>query len=261
MKVRSRSSSRGPTAAIVGALIATVLVIAAIVWWPREDSQRSGRPTTAQTPADAGRELRDQDVPALDLPALDASDEFVREFVTRLSEHPRLASWLMTDDLAYRFVRSTVALAHGQSPREHSTFMAPTGDFQVLESNGGLVVDPAGYARYNLLTETVSSLSTEDAARLYRQLYPLFEEAFAELGVPNVTFDDMVSQAVDNLIAAEVPTTPPAVAPSSAVYAYTDEGLEARTPAAKHIMRMGPENAQRLQAKLRELREAIWVRP
>lgn len=261
MNVRRRSSSSGPTAAIVGALIAAVLVIAAIVWWPREDSSRSGRPTTAQTPDDGGRELRDQDVPALDLPALDASDEFVRGVATRLSEHPQLASWLVTDDLAYRFVRSTVALAHGQSPREHSAFMAPAGEFRVQESNGRLVVDPASYARYNLLTETVTSLSTEDAARLYRQLYPLFEEAFAEMGLPNVTFDDMVSQAVDNLIAVDVPSTPPGVAPSSAVYAYTDERLEVRTPAEKHIMRMGPENARRLQAKLSEVRDAIWVRP
>lgn len=262
MQVRSRSSSRGgPTAAIVAALVAAVLVIAAIIWWPRDTAQRGERPTAAQTPADAGRELRDGDVPALDLPELDASDAFVREFVTGLSEHPQLAAWLMTDDLAFRFVRSTVALSNGQSPREHAEFMAPEGEFQVLERDGGLVVDPAGYARYNLLVQTVESLSTENAARLYRQLYPLFEEAFAELGVPNVTFDDMVAQAVDNLLAVEVPTAPPGVAPSSAVYAYTDERLEERTPAAKHIMRMGPENARRLQAKLGELRGAIWVQP
>ena len=259
MKVRSRSGSRGPTAAMIAALIAAALVIAAIVWWPRDSAQRSGRPTAAEAPADQSRQLREQDVPALDLPALDASDAFVREFVTGLSEHPQLASWLVTDDLAYRFVRSTVALAHGQSPREHVDFMTPEGDFAVQERDGGLAVDPAGYSRYNLLAEIFSSLSTENGARLYRQLYPLFEEAFAELGVPNVTFDDLTSQAVDNLIAAQVPASPPAVAPSTAMYAYTDSRLEARSPAEKHLMRMGPQNAARVQAKLRELRDAIWT--
>lgn len=258
MSVRSRSGSSTPTVAIVGALVATVLIVAAIIWWPRDSADRNARPTT-EAPADPGRELRDQDIPPLDLPELDASDAFVRNVVTGLSEHPQLASWLVTDDLAYRFVRSTVALAHGQSPSEHVGFMKPDGDFAVQERSGALAVDPAGYSRYNVLSETFASLSTENGARLYRQLYPLFEEAFAELGVPNVTFDDLVAQAVDNLIAVQVPATPPEVAPSTAMYAYTDARLEGRTPAEKHLMRMGPENAARVQAKLRELRDAIWT--
>ena len=66
-------------------------------------------------------------------------------------------------------------------------------------------------------------------------------------------------ESLDNLLAVDVPTTLPEVAPSSAVYAFTDGTLEARTPAAKHLMRMGPENALRLQNKLRELKDTIWL--
>lgn len=260
MQVSRRSSSPGMTAIVAAAVIAA-LGIAAFVWWPRDSVDVAGRGAMdTGAPADADRQLREQDVPALDLPELGASDAFVREFVAGLSEHPQLASWLVTDELIYRFVRTTVSLAYGQGPREHVDFLEPGEGFQVQEIDGLLIVDPESYRRYDLLTETVTSVSTEGTARLYRQMYPLFEEAYGELGIPDATFDDMLAQAVDNLIAADIPVGQLIVEPSRAVYAFTDAGLEARTPAEKHLIRMGPDNAGALQAKLRELRDAIWVR-
>ncbi|MGH7803806.1 MAG: DUF3014 domain-containing protein [Candidatus Binatia bacterium] len=40
-------------------------------------------------------------------------------------------------------------------------------------------------------------------------------------------------------------------------YRFTDSRLEGLAPAEKHLVRMGPGNAKRVQAKVRELREAL----
>ena len=49
------------------------------------------------------------------------------------------------------------------------------------------------------------------AAALYRRLYPLFQQAYAELGYPTGHFNDRLVEVVDHLLAAPEPTQPPAV--------------------------------------------------
>ena len=43
------------------------------------------------------------------------------------------------------------------------------------------------------------------------------------------------------------------------VYEYADPRLEAMTPAQKALLRMGPRNVPRVQAKLRELAAALGL--
>ncbi len=43
-------------------------------------------------------------------------------------------------------------------------------------------------------------------------------------------------------------------------YRYVDPKLEALSPAQKQLLRMGPENAQKIQAKLRELAGVLGLK-
>jgi Protein of unknown function (DUF3014) len=47
--------------------------------------------------------------------------------------------------------------------------------------------------------------------------------------------------------------------PRGALWAFKDEALEQRSAAEKHLLRMGPENMQRVQVKLHELRGALGL--
>ncbi len=177
----------------------------------------------------------------------------MRGLVGRLSAHPQLASWLVTDELVRRFVGVVVDLAGGLSPASRVEFLIPEREFMVRESGESILLDPAGYRRYDLLTDTFVSLDTSGSARLYHELHPLFEAAYDELGIPNQNFDDAMTLAVDNLLAAEVPAGPFELRPNESIYEFRDIALEARSPAEKHLIRMGPENAERFRAKLAEL--------
>lgn len=194
---------------------------------------------------------------SLELPALGASDTLIREVGEELSTHPGWASWLAPDDLVRRFVASVVTVSTGQSPRDHLSFLAPEEEFSVRDSGGRTVVDPASYRRYDWVAATFASLDTDRTVWLYRRLHPLFQEAYRELGFGEGTFDEALARAVEILLAVDVPEGPVEVVPDEAVYAFRDPGMEERSAAAKQLIRMGPENARRVQAKLRELAEAL----
>lgn len=264
---RERSSRRWYT--VVGVL-ALVGLLAAGAWlWLRPDDGSSGVPRSASAvdTAAAGASAADS---ALDLPELGASDEFLRRVAEGLSSRPGWASWLATDELVRRFVRVVASVAGGSSPRGQLEFMAPDGPFRTRDvdpSGGGdaatagerTVIDRASYRRYDRPTAIFASLDTRGTAQLYRQLLPLFDEAYRELGFPaSSSFEVAMTHAVETLLAVPVPEGPIAVEPDGAeAWRFADPELEALSPAQKHLLRMGPENARRVQAKLRELGRAM----
>lgn len=257
--------SRRPSAAI---LVIVAIAIAAPLGWYVFRTQVAPRapgpvpvPSTrpAADPAPSPSTL--VTVEPIDLPAIDTSDDVVRRLVAQLSAHPQFARWLVTDELVRRFVRTIVDLAHGSSPTRHLPFMEPGSPLGVRESTGDIEIDPASYRRYDLIAETFASLDTEGTARLMRQLDPLFEEAHRELGLPDRSFDRDLARAIANLLAVNVPEPPPALVRHETAWEYADPALEGRSAAAKHLMRMGPQNARRVQAKLRELADALGIAP
>jgi hypothetical protein len=79
------------------------------------------------------------------------------------------------------------------------------------------------------------------------------ERAFAELGYPGITFGQRLRQAIEQL--TRVPLLPEKTVLEKKVlsYAFADAELEALNPAQKHLLRLGPVHAARLQNKLRTL--------
>ncbi|MFW6193189.1 MAG: DUF3014 domain-containing protein [Gemmatimonadota bacterium] len=251
-------------------LVGIVVVVAAVVagglwyWYGSRDAGdvADGEGTVGDTTAvldTAGRE---------DLPELDASDELVRRLAEGLSSRPDLAEWLATDGLIRRFVGATVLVAAGRSPREEVEFLGPEGDFRAEPTGETVdldtvaapvsVVDTASYHRYDAVAATVASLETEGTAELYGRLRPLFQDAYRELGFRDRSFHVVLARAVETLLAVPVPEEPVEVLPTGGTaFEYRDPRLEALSPAQKHLLRMGPDNIRRVQAKLRELAEAL----
>jgi hypothetical protein len=266
---RMNGGGGGPPVPPTPLLVVLLLVAAGFAWWwfgwrgpsgsdlvgPSGFTDTGALPDTALGDT---RGLADP-VEPLDLPELDESDALIRRLAGALTAHPRWAGWLVTDRLVERFVASVVTLAAGNSPREQLPFLEPEGDFRVRTSGDGLVIDPASFRRYDAFTEALVGIDRNGAVRLYRQLRPLFLDAYARLGFPPEQFDAHVARAMDNLIDAPVFEGPFRVRQGVEVYEYEDAALEVLTPAEKHILRLGPENALRVQAKLRQLRGALVV--
>ena len=258
---------RGPSRKPV-AVAAAVLVGAGVVgggWYAlRGRPEAAPAPVNAASPspmaeaAPAAVQEAAPVVPAEPLPPLGQSDARVRELAGVMSSLPELAKWLGAEDLVRRLTAAVGNVSEGESPRAALSFLAPEGTFQVVERDGGTFIAPESYARYDALARTVSSLDVEAAAKAYRTLVPLIDEAYGEISRPGQRFEATLAQAIRHLLEVSVPEEALEVVETEGVhYAYAAPELEQLSPAQKHLLRLGPDNARAIQAKLRELQGAL----
>lgn len=197
--------------------------------------------------------------PAIDLPPLDETDTLVRTLAAGLSSHPLLVSWLATDGVIRRFTVVVDNIAFGQPVRNQLTQVAPPGPFRVTSGGGQTRTDPRSYARYAALTAALESVDPMRAAQMYSMLRPRIEEAYLELG-RGISFDRALEQALIALLQAPPIRGNEALVPAKTVgYAFSNPQLERLTPAQKHLLRMGPDHAPRVQAQLREIALALGI--
>lgn len=193
------------------------------------------------------------------LPALDASDTLVRELVSALSRRPELAQWLISDELIRRFVASVDNVAEGESPRSHLGFMRPESGYPVVIEGERMTVAPGAGKRYDAVAEAFISIDARGAAQLYQRLKPLIDEAWLELGYPDRDFDEVLEAAFVQLLETPILQGPVELVPAAVTLAYADPAVEELAPAQKLLLRMGPANQRRVQAKLRQLASAMGM--
>ena len=193
------------------------------------------------------------------VPPLDASDDFVRALIRQLSQKPEWATWLASGNLIRSFVVSVDKIAVGSSPGKELKPAAPQGKFQTLGAGSTLRIDPASYDRYNALANAVDAIDPEGAARAYRRLRPLMQQAFDELGYVNLPFDDRLARALGRLVDVPVQEGDVMLKATSVTFQYADPELEELSPAQKHMLRMGPHNMRLVQTKLRAFARAAGL--
>ncbi len=246
---------------LIAVIVLVVLLVGALVYyWTfyRVDGPPDFSPTApsvAPPPAVPPPKGGDESL-EIELPPLGASDALIRELVEEVSNHPRIAAWVAPDDLVRRFVTTVDNLSRGESPRTHLRHLAPETGFKVDDRGGEVVIDERGFQRYDRAVRVFTSLDTARAVELYRHLEPLFEEAYGELGNP-YKFEEALDRAIDELLAVPVPEGDIEVERRVKNYRFADPELESSSPAAKHLLRMGPRNAREVQAKLLAFKTAL----
>ena len=191
---------------------------------------------------------------------LDNSDDIVRSLVQELSSHQQLVTWLKNEDLIRKFTAVVDNIANGLSPRSHVEFLAPQEEFQLIEKNGLFYVNPESYNRYNLIADVFASMDSEGCVKLYEQLKPLFQEAYRDLGYPTQDFQQTLFIAILELLKTPVVEGDILLEKKVITYMMADPQLEQLSQAQKHLLRMGPENVRKIQAKLREMALALGIR-
>jgi Protein of unknown function (DUF3014) len=102
-------------------------------------------------------------------------------------------------------------------------------------------------------------VSAEAVAAVYRALHGPVEAAYRALGYPSARFDAVVTRALHRIETAPVAEGDVAVRNEGGTFVFQDERLEAMRDVEKHLLRMGPRNTRLLQAKAREIRQALGL--
>src|SRR5262245_52091009 len=255
---------RGPSPIkiLLGAVVA-VAAVAGLGYFALRNWGAAKRPVVSSIPSPSPTAVAtgpSPEVSPIALPPLDSSDSLVRDLAKGLSDDPQLASWLETPGL----VRTLTAIAEnvvtGENPAPHLGFLAPKQPFTVIQKQGQTFIDAESYKRYDAFANTVASLDAGGCARVYRQIEPLFTLAYRDLGHPEGGFPKTLRAAIDQLAHTPVPEGDVPVRPvirALLVYELVDPRLEALSPSQKLLLRMGPANARKVQAKLREIGDGL----
>ncbi|MDO9319603.1 MAG: DUF3014 domain-containing protein [Gammaproteobacteria bacterium] len=197
----------------------------------------------------------------VELPTLNLSDAFVLTRLGALETGARLLELLSSEELVRRFVVFVENVSQGSLPQLEYPVRRLQQPMAVREIDENLYeMQTVSYQRYTPLIDALTAVNPEQALAIYRVLKPLFQEAFAEIGYPNRNFDEVVIRAIDNVLNAQTAEGPFQLVKPKIMYVYADAGVESMTPVEKQLLRMGPQNAEKLKAALTQYREQLAAR-
>ncbi|MEN8800809.1 MAG: DUF3014 domain-containing protein [Thiogranum sp.] len=214
-----------------------------------------------QTPEDVSRDVAiqvdrpDEEAP---LPTLDDSDAQVKEAIAAFASGQSLQALFRMDGFIRRLVVTIDNLPQKQLPRAKYRVTRSTGGrFAVQQEGENLYLSPENFERYAPVVGLIESLDNDSLIAVYLQYYPLFQEAYEYLGYPSAYFNDRLIDVIDHLLAAPVVDGPIRLVRPHVLYKYADPDLETLSAGHKALLRIGPENANRVKTKLREVRQML----
>lgn len=134
----------------------------------------------------------------------------------------------------------------------------PTGGVPIVDGQfETLTLSEQNASRYAPIMALVRNTDTKQVAALYKRYYPLFQQAYTELGYPDGYFNNRLVEVIDHLLQTPEVTGPIKLTQPGVFYEFADPTLEERSAGQKLLIRMGSENAATLKMKLRELRREV----
>ena len=263
------------SAAQAGLIVVLLLVIAGGVvlltgiWPPKEEPAPTlTAPPPEPQPAPVVAEIEEPapEPPPLPpepveepLPRLEESDDAVRDAVGDIPLGTAGQQYLIPGNIIERSASLLYLMAQGDVPYKLLPVSRPKAAFAISDDGTQVVTDPAGFERYDALTQWLQSLDLESLLSSLEWFVPLFREAWSYYGEDPSAFDMAVVMTLDLVIATpEVDLSEARLIRKEVVWIFEDPAIEGLAPIQKQVLRMGPENAEVVKAKAAEAR-GLWL--
>lgn len=191
------------------------------------------------------------------LPPLDESKEATQDALRRLFGQKSVEDFFYLEDFVRRLVVTIDNLPRKQVPLRYVPVKLTAGQFVTTGEEDTFFLNPDNYRRYTPYVRLAESVKTKQLVALYSHFYPLFQEAYEELGYPDAYFNDRLVETIDDLLATPQVQGPIRLVQPKVMYQFADPELETRSAGQKILIRMGNENAARIKAKLRDIRREL----
>jgi hypothetical protein len=133
----------------------------------------------------------------------------------------------------------------------------PVGGELVVAPGGEPTLSPDNAQRYAAFMTVVKNADVAQVASVYRRYYPLFQQAYVDLGYPDGYFNDRLVEVIDHLLATPDVAGPIKLTQPSVYYQFADPSLEELSSGQKLMIRLGSQNAAIVKEKLRVLRKEV----
>lgn len=249
---------------VVGSVALAAALIWGAWWWHTRTTSAAAPPPVVQAPEPAPPtpapkiehpiERAQAEPGAPPQATLDDSDPAMREALANLFKGNKLPEFVQPLNLIRNIVATIDNLPRSKvAPRLRPVLPAP-GALATTTAGDNLIIAPDNSARYAPVIGLVQAVDTKQLVAVYVHFYPLFQQAYRELGYPDGYFNDRLVAVIDHLLATPSVKTPIALVQPKVLYQYADPELEALSSGQKAMIRVGADNAAVLKAKLREIR-------
>lgn len=195
--------------------------------------------------------------PEAALPVLSESDPSFAAALGALIDPTQLMALLVSEQLIQRLVVTVDNLPREQLSMRDRAFKRVPGEFMVRSRDGSFSLNPTNEARYAAGVTLLQAVGAEPMAKLYLRFYPLFNQAYRELGKPDREFNDRLIQVIDHLLATPAIDGPIALVQPKVLYQFADPELETRSTGQKMMIRLGLLNQAQVKSWLTQVRVAI----
>jgi hypothetical protein len=191
------------------------------------------------------------------LPALDDSSPSLQGAIAGVLGKEFTDKFVIQDQLIRHIVTSIDNLPEQKLAERIRPVKSVPGAFAAGGTVDAPILDSTNYERYKPLVQLIQTTDTQQLVAVYKRYYPLFQEAYANLGHPPEYFNDRLVQVIDHLLETPDVKGPVALTQPGLRYEYADASIESKSAGQKILIRMGSENAAVIKEKLRELRAAV----
>jgi hypothetical protein len=260
----------------LGVAIVAVLVIAAVFVWRayHETAQTSApsapasppvasvappaAPSTPHYPIEAATPAAAESAP---LPAMGDSDAPLQDLMASIFAGAPLDRIFHLQEIVPRFVATIDNLPRQTVALSRMSVNPIGGSLDTAQSDGRLLLRADNASRYAMYVRAMDQADTGKLVEAYVRYYPLFQQAYENLGYPHGYFNDRLVEVIDHLLATPDVPAPIALAQPKVLYEFADPALEQRSAGQKILMRMGPVNEAHVKAKLRAIRNGVTGQP
>lgn len=190
------------------------------------------------------------------LPLLADSDQEIALALAELTDPGPLATYMVKSQVISRIVASVDSLTSRQVPPLINPIRAVEGTLATASEGESTIMSADNYVRYTAYVTLLQGLDKDAVPGFYTRYYPLFQQAWEENGGEGA-FNDRLLDVIDHLLATPDVEGDIYLVKPEAVYLYEDPELEALSAGQKTLLRMGPENAALVKAKLAEIKSLV----
>lgn len=254
-------------------IVLAVLVVAAVAYWyvtSRDVADRVDTvapPVTESAGEDAGEpryplpdapDAADGDRNLVPLPALDDSDGYFKLALADLFGDG-VGEILVDTALIEKLVATIDNLPRSQVAARIRPAGPPAGNFAVAEGDDEetYVLGAENFERYDRIADRLASADPDRVVATYRRFYPLLQQAYVAQGYPGKYFNDRVVEVIDHLLETPRPTEPVLLVRPHVLFEFADPELEALSTGQKLLIRIGNDNARKVEQFLRAIRLRI----
>ncbi len=194
------------------------------------------------------------------LPKLSESDKFMLGNIAGLVGNNSLMRLFNTGQIIRNIVATIDNLPRRNLPVSVIPVKRVHDQFITEGPENDKIISPRNAARYLAYVKIAELIDAQKLVDVYVRLYPLFQQAYEELGYPEKYFNDRLIVALNDLLAAPDLKEPVTVSQPSVFYVYADPDLEVRSAGQKILMRIGSENEAKIKYKLREIKRQVMLR-